>query len=111
MIEFFKNVISETVLFGSLIAWQVYGYEGGENVFLFFVWICIVAAVLIFSSEKSRQMLRDQKRSSVKRWYFGMRNLVVLAILVWMGMFVTAAAWAIACCLILEARDEKVEKV
>ena len=49
MRTFITYAIANLVLFVSLIAWQVYGYEGGRSVSLFFFWLCVLASLVIFS--------------------------------------------------------------
>lgn len=105
MKRFLTNVVGESILFGSLIAWQGLGYQGGENLFLFLAWFLVIGALLLALTEAGRKSLREEKRGPLRIAYFSLRNVVMLVILAWLGMFFLAAFWLTSLLLVYGARN------
>jgi len=97
-----KRFVFSFVLNSAMTACAVlglfYGTQWALNIMLFMVWVSCVAGTLAMLCKDAKLKSREKGRS-VPAWLAISNDIVVLALLVSVGRFITATAqlWAMAC--------------
>jgi hypothetical protein len=107
-----NNIVAftlEALFVGSLAAWLLLDLDGAGNLFKFMAWLMIVFGLICALSDAGKVALRKSKMAPARAAWLFVRNLAVLAITAWLGLYFLATMWAFSWLLVHSVRNAKVQ--